>query len=58
MLPEPVRNSTGDYRVSASNSRHSAIKQMRYSVGVGSIVKVASDPPKVGRAIDNVAAAP
>jgi hypothetical protein len=31
---------------------------MHYSVGVGSIGKIANDPPKVGRAIDYVAAAP
>jgi hypothetical protein len=44
--------------VSPSNSRHSVVKQMRYSVGVGLIGKIANDPPKVGRAIDYVAAAP
>jgi hypothetical protein len=30
---------------------------MRYNVGVDSIGKIANDPPKVGRAIDYVAAA-
>jgi hypothetical protein len=44
--------------VSPSRCRHSAIKRMRYSVGVDSIGKIANDPPKVGRAIDYVAAAP
>ncbi len=46
------------YGVSPSSSRHSAIKRMRYSVGVGSIGKITNDPPKVGRAIDYVATAP
>jgi hypothetical protein len=46
------------YGVSPSNNRHSAIKRVRHSVGVGSIGKIANDPPKVGRAIDYVAAAP
>ncbi len=46
------------YGVSPSDSRHSAVKRMRYNVGVGSIGKIANDPPKVGRAIDYVAAAP
>ncbi len=31
---------------------------MHYSVGVRSIGKITNDPPKVGRAIDYVAAAP
>jgi hypothetical protein len=31
---------------------------MPYSVGVGSIGKIANDPPKVGKAIDYGAAAP
>jgi hypothetical protein len=30
---------------------------MRYSVGVGSIGKIANNPPKVGKAIDYVALA-
>ncbi len=44
--------------VSPSSSRHSAIKRMHYSVGVRSIGRIANDPPKVGRAVDYVAAAP
>jgi hypothetical protein len=44
--------------VSLSDSRHSATKQIRYSVGVGSIGKIANDPAKVSRAIDYVATAP
>jgi hypothetical protein len=46
------------YEVLPNDSRHSAVKRMRYSVGVDSIGKVANNPPKVGRAIDYVAAAP
>ncbi len=33
-----------------------AIKRIRYSVGVGQIGKIANDPPKVGKAMDFVAA--
>ncbi len=46
------------YEVSPNDSRHSAVKQMCYSVGVDSIGKIANDPPKVGKAIDYVATAP
>ncbi len=44
--------------MSPSDSRHSVVEQMHYSVGVGSIGKIANDPPKVGRAMDYVATAP
>ncbi len=33
--PEAVRRASIDYGMSPSNSRHSAAKRMRYSVGVG-----------------------
>ncbi len=56
--PKPIRKSTEDYSVSLSNSRHSVIKRMRCGVGVGLIGKIAKDLPKVGWAIDYVAAAP
>ncbi len=44
------------YVVSRSNSMQLAIKQIRYSVGVGPIGKIANNPPKVGKAMDYVAA--
>ncbi len=44
--------------MSTSSSRHSVIKLMRYTVGISFIGKITNDPPKVGRAIDYVAAAP
>ncbi len=44
--------------MSPNDSRHSAVKRMRYSVGVDSVGKIANDPPKVGRAIDYVVITP
>ncbi len=44
--------------VSLGSSRYLAVKQMRYSVGVSFIGRIAIKPPKVGRAINYEAAAP